>query len=98
MPNVPPTPTETLIKARHIAMAAGMQYVYIGNVHNIEGDTTYCPSCRSPLIERDWYEIRQYRVTPDGHCPDCNTQIAGHFEKFTRAFGARRIPVTLHAA
>jgi len=35
-------------------------------VHNIEGDTTFCPSCRTPLIVRDWYQINQYRLTKDG--------------------------------
>ncbi len=97
MIDVPPTPPETLVRARNIAMAAGLRYVYTGNVHNREGDTTFCPSCRSALIERDWYEIRQYRLTPDGHCPDCNAKIAGHFEKFTKAFGARRIPIVMGA-
>ncbi len=92
---VPPTPPQKLVEARRIAMDAGLQYVYIGNVHNREGDTTYCPSCHGALIERDWYEIRHYRLTPDGHCPDCHAQIAGHFEKFTKAFGARRIPIVM---
>ncbi|MBI3221556.1 MAG: AmmeMemoRadiSam system radical SAM enzyme [Nitrosomonadales bacterium] len=95
MINIPGTPAATLIKARDIALSAGLRYVYTGNVHNIEGDTTNCPSCGSKLIVRDWYEIEQYRLTPDGHCPDCNTRIAGHFEKFDHAFGARRIPVTM---
>jgi len=95
MANVPPTPLETLIQARQIAQAAGLRYVYTGNVHNREGDTTHCPSCNSILIVRDWYEIRQYRLTADGHCPDCHAQIAGRFEKFSKAFGARRIPITM---
>jgi len=95
MIDVPPTPLETLVQARQIARAAGLRYVYTGNVHNRDGDTTYCPSCGSALIVRDWYEINQYRLTPDGHCPDCHTQIAGRFEKFTKAFGARRIPIVM---
>jgi len=98
MTEKPATSSQILINARRIAMDAGLRYVYTGNVHNIEGDTTNCPSCGSKLIERDWYEIRQYRLTPDGHCPDCNTQIAGRFEKFNDAFGAKRIPVTMNVA
>jgi pyruvate formate lyase activating enzyme len=42
---------------------------------------------------RDWYEIEQYRLTPDGHCPDCHAAIAGHFEKYAKAFGRQRIRV-----
>jgi len=95
MANVPATPPSTLIRARKIAMDAGLHYVYTGNVHNIEGDTTFCPSCHVKLIERDWYEIKNYRLTTDGHCPDCKTKIAGHFEKLGHAFGARRIPVVM---
>ena len=93
MTDRPSTPTETLTRSRKIALAAGLQYVYTGNVHNIAGDTTCCPSCGGTLIVRDWYEIKQYRLTADGHCPDCNTLIAGHFEKFTHAFGRQRIQV-----
>jgi pyruvate formate lyase activating enzyme len=95
MSDVPPTPPPTLVRARQIAMDAGLRYVYIGNVHNKEGDTTYCPSCHAKLIERDWYEINNYRLTPEGHCPDCNAKIAGHFEMFEKAFGSRRIPVMM---
>jgi pyruvate formate lyase activating enzyme len=97
MTGIPSTPASTLIQARRIAKDAGLQFVYTGNVHNAEGDTTYCPSCDSALIVRNWYEIEQYRLTPDGHCPACNFQIAGRFEKFSEAFGARRIPVSMKA-
>jgi len=97
MTGIPATPPQTLVQARNIARAAGLRYVYTGNVHNREGDTTHCPSCNSALIVRDWYEIEQYRLTPDGHCPDCHTRIAGRFEKFGKAFGARRIPVLMKA-
>ncbi|OGT20047.1 MAG: AmmeMemoRadiSam system radical SAM enzyme [Gallionellales bacterium RIFOXYB12_FULL_54_9] len=96
MTAIPPTPPETLTRARKIAQDAGLHYVYVGNVHDRTGDTTYCPSCKSPLIVRDWYQIEQYRVTPAGQCPDCHTALAGHFEKYTVAFGRQRIPVTPH--
>ncbi|MBZ0094980.1 MAG: AmmeMemoRadiSam system radical SAM enzyme, partial [Sulfuricella sp.] len=97
MMDVPSTPFATLTRARHIAMKEGLRYVYTGNVHDPAGDTTYCPSCKKPLIVRDWYQINAYRLTDDGHCPDCGTAIAGRFEKFVEAFGSRRIPVAMHA-
>ncbi len=93
MTDVPATPATTLVRARQIAQQAGLSYVYTGNVHNIDGDTTFCPACNSELIVRDWYEIKQYRLTPDGHCPDCHASIAGHFESFSKAFGRQRIRV-----
>jgi pyruvate formate lyase activating enzyme len=91
--DIPPTPPATLARARQIALAAGLRYVYTGNVHDKTGDTTYCPACQAPLIVRDWYEILEYRVTEDGHCPNCKTAIAGHFDKYTQAFGRQRIRV-----
>jgi len=98
MTDVPPTPVSTLVRAREIALKEGLHYVYTGNVHNIEGDTTFCPKCHSKLIERDWYEINEYRLTEDGHCPDCGTAIAGKFAKQAGHFGRTRIPVTVNVA
>lgn len=97
MSDVPPTPKITLVHAREIALKQGLHYVYTGNVHNIEGDTTFCPNCHSVLIERDWYDINQYRLSSDGHCPDCGAEIAGQFDKKAGTFGARRIPISIHA-
>jgi len=100
MMDVPPTPAATLKRARRIALGEGLRHVYTGNVHDREGDTTYCPGCRAALVERDWYRIEGYRLTADGHCPDCGTAIAGRFEAFDpgRQFGPRRIPLSLAGA
>ena len=96
MLDTPATPPPTLSRARRIGLNAGLNHVYTGNVHDPAGGTTFCPACHTPLIERDWYNILDYRVTDDGHCPDCGTSIAGCFTHFDAAFGARRIPVQLH--
>lgn len=95
MTDIPPTSPSTLVRARNIGLREGLQYVYTGNVHNQEGDTTFCPSCQAPLIVRDWYQIKQYRLTKDGHCPDCNTSIAGRFDAQAGNFGRRRIPIAI---
>ena len=76
-------------------MEAGLHYVYTGNVHDTEGGTTFCPVCHAALIERDWHDIRHYDLPNDGHCPHCQTLIAGRFGKFGKPFGAQRIPVRL---
>jgi len=96
--DLPATPASTLTRARKIAMETGLHYVYTGNVHDRTGGTTFCPSCKTALIERDWYEIPAYRLTDDGHCPQCGTAIAGRFQKFEAPFGGRRIPVAMHLA
>ena len=95
MTHIPPTPAETLTRARGIALSAGLHYVYTGNVHDRSGGSTFCPSCKVALIVRDWYQIEDYRLTPEGECPDCGTRIPGHFEAFSQAFGNRRIPVEI---
>ena len=96
MDDVPATPPETLARARRIARANGLHYVYTGNVHDVDGDTTYCPGCAAPLIVRDWYEVLQYALDVQGACPHCGTAIAGRFAPaFAGGFGRRRVPVRL---
>ncbi len=90
------TPQGTLIRARKIAQTAGLKFVYTGNVHDTDGGTTACPSCRAPLIVRDWHELLDYRIS-DGHCPDCGAKIPGNFGKTRGKFGSRRIPIRIGA-
>ena len=93
MSDVPATPLATLVRARQIARKAGLHHVYTGNVHHTEGDTTFCPACHAPLIERDWYLIKRYRLDANGHCPDCGAAIAGRFDAKAGHFGRQRIPI-----
>lgn len=73
------TPECTLTKARGIALAMGIKYCYVGNVHNIEGQTTFCPDCGENLIRRDWHTVISDNLT-DGRCNNCNTLIDGVFK------------------
>jgi pyruvate formate lyase activating enzyme len=76
-------------------MQVGLQFVYTGNVQYREGDTTYCPHCRADLIERDWYQIKHYRLTVNGNCPHCGTAIAGRYDAVAGNFGRKRIPIAI---
>ena len=98
MQDIPPTPPATLSRARQRALDAGLHYVYTGNVHDPQGGTTFCPGCHAALVERDWYEIPAYRLTDEGRCPHCGTAVAGRFEAYRGAFGARRRPVAMARA
>jgi pyruvate formate lyase activating enzyme len=98
MRDVPPTPPETLRRARRQALQAGLKYVYTGNVHDLEGDTTWCAKCHAPLIVRDWYELLEYRVTAEGTCPDCGAAVAGHFDAKPGTWGRKRQRVVMNGA
>ncbi len=76
MQHLPPTPTETLERARNIARGEGMQYVYIGNVLSPSGENTHCPACGMLLIERKGFSILRNEVR-NGRCPGCNAEIHG---------------------
>ena len=95
MLDVPATPPATLVCARDIALKAGLHYVYTGNVHNEAGDTTFCKNCHTPLIVRDWYQIKRYQLTREGHCPHCDDAVAGRFASRAGNFGRRRIPIAM---
>jgi len=71
-----PTPVDTLIRFRELAMAQGIHYVYLGNVPGHEGNHTFCHNCRKMLVERQGYHITRQLIAA-GRCPYCNTPIPG---------------------
>ena len=95
MRHLPATPVKTLAKARKIAMRAGLNYVYTGNVYFAEGDTTFCPHCGQAVIQRDWYNLLAYELKPDGTCCFCQKPIAGFFDKKPGTWGSKRQPVRM---
>jgi pyruvate formate lyase activating enzyme len=97
MRDVLPTPPATLRMARDIARRTGLRYVYTGNVHDEAGQSTYCPGCGKRLIGRDWYELTDWHLTPDGRCTECGEACAGVFEARLGAWGQRRLPVRIEA-
>ena len=75
-----PRPPATLTRARRIAREVGLRHVYTGNVHDPEGQTTFCPGCGEAVVARDWNAVRAYRLGPGGTCRRCGERIAGRFE------------------
>jgi pyruvate formate lyase activating enzyme len=94
----PPTPPATLGRARRIALANGVHYVYTGNVHDPDGQSTWCHGCGRRLIERDGYEIGAWNLDRDGRCIHCGTPCAGVLEPQPGAWGSRRLPVRMSVA
>jgi pyruvate formate lyase activating enzyme len=79
-----PTPAATLLRAAEIGQEAGLNYVYAGNLPQRvnQYENTYCPKCRTMLIQRSSYVILQYNLTSQGTCPECNTPIPGIWSEY----------------
>jgi pyruvate formate lyase activating enzyme len=91
----PRTPAATLTRARELALAAGLRYVYTGNVHDPASQTTYCPGCGAPVIVRDWHAVRRVSLR-GGACLACGTRIAGRFPDLPLApTSGARLPIGL---
>ncbi len=95
MRDVPRTPTATLLRSRAIAKRHGIQYVYVGNVHEPEASATYCSQCGTCLVERDWYQLGEYHLDASGNCMTCGSPCAGRFGMTKGHWGAKRQPISL---
>jgi pyruvate formate lyase activating enzyme len=76
MRDVPVTPLETLRRAGEIGRAAGLRYVYEGNVPGEPGEDTNCWQCGALLIDRYGFHVRANRIH-NGCCPDCGAAVDG---------------------
>ena len=77
MTHLPPTPVETLVRAREQARSAGLQHVYVGNAEVPDGDDTFCAGCGERLVVRQRYVVKTNRVAADGTCPVCGKKLYG---------------------
>jgi pyruvate formate lyase activating enzyme len=77
------TESSTLVRAAEIGYDEGLHFVYAGNDpgHVKSYENTYCPNCKTTLIERLGYLIRNYQITDEGCCPKCKTKIPGIWPK-----------------
>jgi pyruvate formate lyase activating enzyme len=89
------TPPETLRRSREIARRNGVRHAYTGNIHDAEGDRTLCHDCGGTLIQRDWYELTEWRLDAAGRCPSCGTRCAGVFDETPGSWGRKQLPVRL---
>ena len=79
MTGPPPTPAATLMAAVETGRAAGLRYVYAGNLPGRVEDLedTRCPSCHAVVVKRRGFTVRSRSLGEDGRCPSCGTSLAG---------------------
>lgn len=73
---LPPTPVSTLENARNVALATGLEYVYIGRVPGHEAWNTFCPNCKKVVIKRTGYMITEMHLNKE-RCEYCGKDIPG---------------------
>jgi len=100
MLDTPETPKKSLDKARAIALRAGLNYVYTGNVYDKKAQSTYCAACKALLIGRDWYELSEWNIRAtstlgEGVCKQCGALCHGHFESEHGLWGAKRKAINI---
>jgi pyruvate formate lyase activating enzyme len=94
----PPTPPATLTRARGIAMANGLEYVYTGNVVDPAGQTTFCTRCGCAVIGRDWHRLTGWQLDDQGGCIECGTKCAGIFDPAgPGSWGGRSLPIRIRS-
>ncbi len=70
----PPTPLETLQRAREIGLRRGLRYVYLGNIN--ESSDTFCYQCNALLVKRRNFDVEEVRLNNE-KCAQCGATIDG---------------------
>jgi pyruvate formate lyase activating enzyme len=85
------TGSRKLFEAYDIGKAAGLDFVYTGNIGGAAGDreSTFCPGCGGRLIRRVGFRVLENRMRGD-RCPDCGGAIPGVWEESAPPAGAGR--------
>lgn len=75
------TSIETLIRATETGYAAGLKFVYAGNLPGRADphENTFCPDCKTVLVERFGFHVLKNRIK-NGACPQCSAMIPGRWE------------------
>jgi pyruvate formate lyase activating enzyme len=77
--NIAATAPDGIHRARDIGLEQGLQFVYSGNLPGDKGENTYCPACKTLLIERYGFLVRKNKIK-DGKCSHCGNSIPGVWE------------------
>jgi pyruvate formate lyase activating enzyme len=77
-----PTPARRLVRAAELGVAAGLRYVYAGNLPGRVGpfEDTHCPGCGRAVVRRLGFRVLARRVDRDGRCEGCGATVAGRWD------------------
>jgi len=73
-----PTPAEAIHRAAAIGKAAGLKYVYSGNIPGDAGENTACAFCGQLLIGRYGFSVERQDLVGSA-CPRCGAPLDGIF-------------------
>lgn len=81
MQDTRPTSVSQLLRAAEIGSAAGLNFVYLGNLPgSVEPwENTHCPNCQTTVIERFGFYVLANELTATGHCPKCHYLLPGRW-------------------
>ena len=69
--DVPRTSDVVLLKAREMARAAGINYVYCGNMFQDGVSDTQCPNCQTVTVKRYGLRAEAVALDENGCCENC---------------------------
>ncbi len=72
----PATSLASLEQAADAGRAAGLQFIYLGNVRGHNTESTLCPNCASVVVARRGFSVLENRLAGNC-CPDCGQVVAG---------------------
>jgi pyruvate formate lyase activating enzyme len=76
MLDVAATPLGSLQRAYELGRAAGLKFVYVGNVPGHAAESTACPDCGTMVIVREGFSLSALRLR-EGSCPNCGAAVPG---------------------
>jgi pyruvate formate lyase activating enzyme len=79
MTDPPATPARSLLQGVELGRAAGLRYVYAGNLPGRvdSNEDTRCPRCGTTLLRRAGFTVLEVSLTSGGKCPKCGLEIPG---------------------
>jgi pyruvate formate lyase activating enzyme len=75
------TRPEDLLRAVRAGRAAGLHYVYAGNLPGAVGrlEDTLCPRCGQAVVRRCGFRVESNRLGREGKCPNCAAPVPGRW-------------------